>query len=203
MLESRYQSSTWWQFSSSYSYGLSMPSVLVESLLTILASDDDGTELRTFLLKNGAQLSTNQQEIPRRQGDQWKLIQFRHVIPAPADRLFACAWLVVDWLLKHSLLARQDNKACTYIRAPKCFYMIHCRVWSVLFSDDRGWLGAWLFLMPGLPTHLLQEIMSALYNWIRPQIKKTFWQNLFENIFKLQWVLHVWMGYTSIQIHVT
>ena len=77
------QSSTWWQSSSSYSCGLSMPSVLVESLLTILASDDDGTELRSFLLKNGAQLSTNQQENSRRQGDgSWSSsgILFMHML---------------------------------------------------------------------------------------------------------------------------
>ena len=46
-----------------------MSSDLTTSLKRIIWSDDDGTELRSFLLENGAQLSTNQQENSRRQGN--------------------------------------------------------------------------------------------------------------------------------------
>ena len=47
-----------------------MSSELRKSLERIIESGDDGTELRSFLLENGAQLSTNNEENRRRQGDE-------------------------------------------------------------------------------------------------------------------------------------
>ena len=45
-----------------------MSSKVAESLQQIIMSEDEGTELRSFLLENGARLSTNSEENPRPQG---------------------------------------------------------------------------------------------------------------------------------------
>ena len=85
----------------------------------------------------------------------WCILQYRHLIPAPVDRTSASAWLY-----KHQWMECQKNKPSTS-KANVALNQIHVQLRGHLrfHAQKTGWRsGERSCIMPGLPTHLVQEL---------------------------------------------
>ena len=81
------------------------------------------------------------------------IVQYRHLIPAPVDRTSGSAWLY-----KHPWITCQKMSQTHWW--PKNYFLLWGH--ACIFAQETGWQsGMRSCIMPGLPTHLMQELNGS------------------------------------------
>ena len=95
----------------------------------------------------------------------WQVhLRYRHSMPAPVDRTSASAWLVVKTLIDRM----SKNKLSTQMsHGPAIQSYVQLLAHSCINTQETVCqMGVRSFIIPGLPTHLVQELKAGTTAYI-------------------------------------